>query len=318
MRGTAEILRRVLLVATAFTAASLFLMPMVAGADQVSLERALSDPAARGCAVRNLLPIQKHDAPVTVTASESFVNVSGQTEAQITYDIFNRVISSVSEWDGYTVRSVHEYSYTCPYDFLQSLRRESWELLQGDEVIGSQETVYEDGVSVSATHNGELVPILTFRSSEPAPTRECDRTSLPLQVRDAPVTHAEEDGKQRVVITFDMYDRVTSIIQQMPLGYTAETSYEYFDETYLDEEYSSPGFCSYFERKRGESGRLLKNGEVRADYHITFNTDEDIIEQVNNGGRFVRFVLAVLAPILGYSTDDPESREWIEERFGDA
>ena len=305
---------RLIFTVSAILSISLLLLPTVAGADQGSLERALSDPDMRDCAVRHLLPIQQHNAPVTVVINGDFVNVPGQAEVKLTYDIFNRLTSSVSEWNGHTVESVREYAYTCPYDFLKSLRRESWELLKNGKVIGVQETVYENGAIVSDMHDGEPVPILNLPSL-PEPTRECDKTSLPRQIRDTPRTLTEKDSKLSATITFDVYDRLIFISEQLPLGYVAETSYVYFDSTRLDKEHSVPGHCNYRERKSIESGRLLKDDKVRATYRIVFSEDGSIVEQTSDGGRFVRFVLSILAPILGYDTADPEGEEWIQERF---
>lgn len=311
-------------VVVTFFVALVFLVPAVADAALARdlLNQALANPATRDCAILHLRPIQKHDASITVTAHGDLVGVSGQderVESMVTYDIFNRPIASVTEWNGHTVRSVHEYAYTCPYDFIQSFHQESWEILKDGVVVGSRRKTYTNNGHFDETYEGDFVPVFTFYGQGPEPTKACDQTSLPpQQILDAPMTHTDTDAGIHNEISVDVYDRVVRIVQQLPLGFVAETFYEYFAGTYLDEQYSSPGLCSYRERKSDESGTLSRDGEMIAEYHLVFNEDGSIADRSSEGGRLVLFAIRILAPILGYSTDDAEGKSWFDERFGDS
>ena len=323
MRNAGSIFRFVFPAVLLFAAVSLFFMPAVAGAASAldQLNQALADPDRRGCAIRHLRPVQWHDAPVSVTDTVGFVDIDGQTEVVLTYDIFNRLVSAVGEWEGHVIRNTFEFSYTCPYSYIKSMHREILELVRDGEVVARSVYYRREGGNIpDAEHDGEhIIPLFNFDKDAwlgPRPTRACDPTSLPVRTEDEPRTQVEEGGDVEFII--DEYNRIPFMTQKMPFGYIAETSYEYFDETFLYEKYSKPAQCNYIERKRVESGRLLKDGEVRASYRIVFDRDGNIVEQSSEGGRFIRYILTVFAPILGYDLADPEGTEWIDRRFGDS
>ena len=293
----------------------LFSLPVAAQQDEGDGSESIS------CEERHR-PIQKHDAPHQLSDNEGAISPSGEPlRTELTYSVYNRLVfSSTQLSEGYVTEGRYEYfndSHGCQQPGERF--RETWKTLNGSQVVGVEETTFDrqGRIIENVRKEGDFVIVPQIVAQPPEPTRECDETSYLHQRHDNPVVVADYDdeSKSQATVTYDVYDRVVFITQNLPLGYNAETTYEWFNETYLREETSSPGLCNYEDREYRESGRLLRDGEVRASYSIRFSKDGEIVESISEGSRFVRFLIGLLAPILGYDTNDLEGQEWIEERF---
>ena len=268
--------------------------------------------------------IQAHDAELTVEVVEYSEEGSepdeGVAKTTLTYDIYNRQVFSLTEFrDGSSVEGRYEYfggADGCSN--YHPLRSETWTFRQGGEIAGTRRASFDrEGTIVDQTDEGEDFPVPLIDVQDPEPTRECEKTSLLIERRDEPFTVVDDDSRSELRITYDEYERPVFIENKLPLGYYAETSYEYFNNAYLYEERSRPGQCNYKERVSSESGRMLRGESAVASYRISYDEDGTIVETASEGGSFVRWLIVdVLAPLLGYDAADPEGQEWLDERFG--
>ena len=274
--------------------------------------------------------IQWHDSPIKVTydnnlSEENFGLWGGSSKTTLTFDIYGRKISSSTDGEnGTSIEGKWEYPTNSDGCSTSGFHiKDSWRLLNktSGEVLGVQITEYDYPEGTISDFSEEGVPVMVpYISQKPEPTRECDRTQVPAVRRNASeLTDVQDDfqGRAQSRITYDIYDRPILIKGTLPLGFTTEDSYEYFENNYLMPEYSEPGACTYRERRSRESGRMLRDGSVVASYTTKFNEDGSIIENTSEGGTFVRWALSVLAPLLGYQNVDPESEEWLDQRFGE-
>lgn len=266
--------------------------------------------------------VQWHDSPVTLIYenAEDWGGVGSRTT--LTYDAYGRLVSSQTDGEnGTSVEGAWEYPENPDGCSTKGFYvKSTWRFLKDGEVLGTNvaEYDYPDGALLKNSEEGDPFPVPDVTGAQaPEPTRECDETSVPEVWRDEPEIVVEGEGRSQSRITYDVHDRVTLVAGDLPLGYVTETHYEYFDDNYLEPEYSKPGACNYRERRSREFGRMLRGDSVVANYSIEFGEDGSITERTSEGGTLVMSVLQILAPLLGYETLDPENEEWLDQRFGE-
>ena len=272
---------------------------------------------------------QAHESPVTVTGE-----TDDGREVTLTYNVYNKIVSLVEEKDddGYHLEGTFEY-YEGPdgcegsgYD----TSSETWELMKDGKTVGKTEFSFEPGGEIAETSDdGEDFPIDfslldVAYENRPDPTRECDATSTPIvlptdlleELEELPTEEEDAEGVTGDA-KYDDYGRLLYIEQGFPFDFSANTSYEYFDRTYLLED-SKPGECYYRERVSSESGSLFRGDATVASYTVSFDETGKVTERSSEGFAVLRWlVLNVLAPLLGYETVDEEGQNWVRERFGE-